>query len=394
MVNIILFAIMVICYGLALSGSIKAGNEKEVAMLYWKTEHMTGKKAQEIQENNRTSEEGSLHFTLWGSRKKQTVIFKEYGRTVEAETFYLCGDSRLLFEGDAYIDETDAGGCLISADIAYQLFGNAKIRDLPVTVGDREYIVRGVIADRKNTLAVQADSSTEGILDAAAVEIPGNRTASSVINEYEGRYGAADSKVNLAAVSIWGNLVVGLLPLGMFLTLLVPALKKVMLLRELPMKCLAWLLGMIIFSIMYWKVSGMKLQLPFDFAPSKWSDFSYWGELFKQQSEVVWNFIIMEKRGPEQVYAEKLVETLKYALFSIAAFAFLIRRMEMKVFRDWFLFSVCGIISAFAAVQITETNKNAIAGHSGLWILPLIYLTGMLLLNSLFRQSKAAARGD
>lgn len=381
MVSIILFAIMIICYGLALAGSIKAGNEKEIAMLYWKTEYMTGKKAQEMQEKNRTSDEESLNFTLWGSRKKQPVTFKEYGRTAEAEAIYLCGDSHLLFEGDAYIDEMDAEGCLISSDIAYELFGNTKIRDLPVTFGDKEYIVRGVIADRKNTLAVQADSSTEDILDAAAVEIPGGRTVNSVINEYEGRYGAADSKVNLAAVSIWGNLVVGLLPLGMFLTLLVPALKKAVLLRNSPVKCLAWVLGMMIFSIVYWAVSGTKLRLPFDFAPSKWSDFSYWGELFKQQSEAIWNFIIMEKRGPEQVYAERLAGTLKYALFSIAAFAFWVRKMEMKVFRDWFLFSACGITSAFAAVMITETNKNIIAWYSGLWILPLFYLTGMLVLN-------------
>jgi len=379
-VNLILFTMVVICHGLALAAGSYSAEENQVHMLYWKSEHITGESAMEMQEKNRNSNEEKLNFTVWGSRKKQAVNFAEYGRTAEAEVFYLCGDSRLMFDGSAYIDEDDRNGCLISSDIAYDLFGNSKVKDVSIEYQGKEYIVRGLLTDRQNSMVIQAGRSAEDILDAVAIEVPGNRLADSVINMFEGRYNAADMIVNPAAVPLWGNLIAGLLPLVMFITLLIPAIKKITILKQTPVKCMVWIIGIILFSLIYWWVSGMKFQLPFTVSPSKWSDFSYWRQLLEKESEAIWNFIIMEKRGPERIYTEKLFETVKYTILSLASFIIMIRGIEVKRFADWFIFSVSSIICAFIAVLMAAPNQAVIAGHSGLWIMPLVYLMGLRIL--------------
>lgn len=375
-VKIILFGIMIIFYGQALARSMESTGSGKIQMLYWRTEYKTGQSALEMLEQNQENEDGSLNFTVWGTKKKQEIEFAEYGRQAEADAVYLCGDSRLLFDQNVYIDENDKAGCLISADTAYKLFGNTNIRDVPVIFQEKEYTVRGIIKDMESTIAVQADSNTEAILDTAALEIPEKRLASSVINEFEGSFAAADSTVNISAVPVWGRFLVGLLPLMMFVVLMIPVIKKTVSLRRMPVKCAAWLAGWVLFGIMFWQSSQAYFRLPFDISPSKWSDFQYWGDLFEEQAEAVWNLLIMEKRGPELFYAEQFIGVLKDALISLLIFILFVRKIKISTSKDLFLYCILSIGCSFAAVLLTSVNSTGIAAGSGLWVMPLIYLTG------------------
>ena len=375
-VKIILFGIMIIFYGQALARSMESTGSGKIQMLYWRTEYKTGQKALEMQEQNQENEDGSLNFTVWGTKKKQEIKFAEYGRQAEADAVYLCGDSRLLFDQNEYIDENDPEGCLISADTAYKLFGSNDIRDVPVIFQEKEYIVRGIIKDLESTIAVQADSSTEAILDTTALEIPKKRLASSVINEFEGSFAAADSKVNISAIPVWGQIIVSLLPLMMFIALLIPVVKKAVSLRRMPVKCAAWLIGWVLFGVLFWWLSQADFRLPFDITPSKWSDFKYWGDLFEEQSKAIWNLLIMEKRSPELIYAEQFTGVLKYALISLIIFILFVRNIKINTARDLFVYCICSISCSFAAVLMTEVNPSGLAASSGIWIMPLIYLAG------------------
>lgn len=371
---------MIICYGLALAEGRSSADNKQIHMLYQKTEFINGKTALKMQEDNAEGEDEPLEFTIWGSKKRQEVTYQEYFRTEQVDVIYFCGDSGMLFDTGIVLMREDTKGCLLSGDIAYKLFGTRNIKDVPVILNDQDYIVRGILSEERQTIAVQADKETEAVMDTVALAVPAGKTAAAVINNYETRYGAADRKVDFSALQIWAELLIAVLPLLMFLFLLVPAVKRAAMLRYEPVKCAVWMIGVTLFSVVFWKVSGVSVRLPFSVTPSTWSDFSYWGKILKEQAEWMGNLITMEKREPERLYIEQFLEVLKFMIAGLWIMVTFIRRLRIKSLPELYIYCAVNMSSVFFAVILVGTSGKEIASYPGIWIMPMIYLLGLLIL--------------
>jgi len=375
----LLLAVMVLCYGLALTNSKSLTSREQSCMLYKKTDFLNGKEASEMQERNQEIEE-PFNFTLWGSKKQQEICFQEYGRKKNAEIFFICGNSSLLFPGESSLDEADQEGCLLSGDLAYELFGSRDAEGQKLLYDSKEYTIKGILQQARQIMVIQADGKTENIMDAAALWIPKGRLASLAAADFEQLYGAADLKLNLNAVLSWGRFFVSLLPFCMTVLLAYAAAKKIISFRQVPFQCFMFSAAAIVFILFCLWLGEYRQGLSFPFTPARWSDFQYWKETFQELVKGFWNFIVIEKLEPERIVIENLLLTLKYMCFSILVFILFVRRFNCR--KEWevlFYSSVC-MIAAFLAVMHTGANSRMIVSSTSLWLMPSWYIVGSYLL--------------
>lgn len=378
----LLLVIMVLCYGLALANSQSFIGQEQSCMLYKKAEFLNGKEAFALQERNKETET-PFRFTLWGSKKKQEIRFEEYGRKKDAEVFFICGSSNLLFPTEPSLDISDQESCLLSGDIAYELFGSRDVEGQKIYYGRKEYTIKGVLKQVKQTMVVQADNKTEAMLDAAALRIPQGRLVSLAVADFEQLYGAADLKLNLNAVLLWGRFFVSLLPLCMTFLLAYAAVKKIISFRQVPFQCFVLSAVVILFLFFCIWLGECRQGLSFPFTPSKWSDFQYWKGVFQELVKGFWNFIVIEKREPERIIIENLLSTVKYMCFSILVFLLFIRKMKpVNAWNVLFYCSIC-IGTAFLAVLGSGGDARTIVESSSLWMLPSVYIVAVFFLNKL-----------
>jgi|GEM_PF-1697122 len=379
----LLLVIMVLCYGLALANSQSLIGQEQSCMLYKKADFLNGKEAFALQERNKEIED-PFSFTLWGSKKKQEICFQEYGRKKNAEVLLICGNSNLLFPTGPYLGISDEESCLLSGDLAYELFGSRDVKGQKICYGRKEYTIKGILEQVKQTMVVQADNKTEAIMDAAALRIPKGRLASLAASDFEQLYGAADLKLNLNAVLSWGRFFVSLLPLCMTFLLAGAAVKRIISFRQVPIQCFVLSAVVILFILFCLWLGECGQGLSFPFAPSKWSDFQYWKEAFQELGRGFWNFIVIEKREPERIIIENLLSTVKYMCFSILVFLLFIRKI--KPVSEWNVLFYCSICigTAFLAVLGSGADARNIVESTSLWLLPSVFVAAAFFLNKCY----------
>lgn len=378
----VLLASMISLYGLALANSRNFSDRSASYMFYKKSNYLTGKEASNLQYQN-DERERPFAFTLWGTEKKQKVSILDYDKKADAQVYLICGSSDLLFPRDAVLDEEDQQSCLLSEDLAYQLFGSKDVVGLNIAYQGQEYRIKGILKEAKKTLVIQADQRTEAIMDAAALAVPKDRLSSLEAADFKQLYGDADMELNLNAVTGWGRFFVNLLPLCMIGVLMWRAVKKTVAWRQTPVKCFALAVASVLLITCCLLLNDWKTGLSFPFAPSQWSDFSYWGETMKGLQEQLRVFIIIEKRTPEMMIVENVLTTVKYMVLGIFIFIWRIRKLEPSTGIEVLIYCVVSICSVFVAVLYLMEGSHSIGLASSLWLLPSSFILGTYLLGKI-----------
>ena len=367
-----LLALLVICFGLMIGSSMKSGQGNSVYMLYHSEAPLDGKSALERQEQNK-EEEKSLNLTLWGSQKKQTVKYEEFAREASADVITICGASRLLFPQQVSLEAGDYEGCLISEDIAYELFGNKNIKDYPIVWDGKDYQVRGVLKDLTKTVVLQAGKETKEILTATALQVPEGKE-NETLKTYEGRYGN-ESIIKLTTFAGWGKNLIGILIWILGGMIFIPAVKKGIGLRRKPAWCAVWFAGIAAAVFAYWWIGRAYLMIPLGETPANWSDFGFFKEAFKTWKESLQNIMTIEKNAPERIYINNLTDTLKYMAGVIILFMAGFKRWKNETLKEVYICCIVSIGAAFTAVMLAGNIGSSLAGSICLWWLMPIYFT-------------------
>ena len=217
--------------------------------------------------------EYGLSLTLW--RQEQAVVFSPRA-SATARRLMVYGDSASVVSEEMLLGALpgvyDTGGCAVSEQLAWRLWGGSDVLGLTVTCGDKCYTVRGVLRSGEPLLVTISDSgegsgcveltglpksdrrqSALDLLRAAGIGTPATMIYGASIRS------AADTSC-FFAVSL-----AGLLLLGRLVTALFRRLKR-------------WTVAIVLL------VLGVVLPLlvsllPAWAIPSRWSDFSFWGAL-------------------------------------------------------------------------------------------------------------------
>lgn len=106
---------------------------------------------------------------LWRKKKFVCVENMELGRQVIIDAYGIAGSSSVLFPNANVLHTDDTGTCLLSSDVAWNLFGGTDIAGRNVSVDGVEYTVAGVVFQEEQLCVFELDPEKEQKLTHAAV---------------------------------------------------------------------------------------------------------------------------------------------------------------------------------------------------------------------------------
>ncbi len=372
--NLFLIWLMILCSGISLVNAEKLKDHSNICMLYQKEMPITELNALEMQESE-TAAGGELRFTVWGVRAGVIVENTFLEREAEVSAIPIAGRSDLVLAADVRLDPTDSEGCLVSGDLAYELFGTSAATDRVLTFEGAEYTVRGILEEAENTMVYQcrADAVEETVLDTVTIDVPQDMYKKDVLQEFGQRHEGFEEEAALSIYSTMADLAVMLLPLIMGALIFVPVLKTVYRQRRSPLMLLVAAGGAGFLLLVYFWLVQFRLEIPLDLIPGSWSDFDAWSMTIASQRERIGMVLMAQKREPERILVTYLGQTLRYTVFALFFFIFFIRKIRFSSLNSLYVYGAVSMLASFFTIWYQREDGQMLVRNRGFWFLLIFY---------------------
>lgn len=233
---------------------------------------------------------------LYRIEEKYMLSNCDLNRTTEAELVELAGNMQLaagdcLLQGN-FVAASDRKGCVLSKETAYQLFGTVKPIGETIWILQAEeerihkvpYEVRGVLNREDSLCMIQSNRDSYPYIRVKAKGVPLSLVKQRLAGLLPGEtswYSESDFYIGIGCFIVslplwvllyqfirWGRQYTGTMKTSVW--------------REV------WKCGLVIVGIVLaFGIVKMSIRFSEDYIPTAWSDFEFWGELFRQKIEMI-----------------------------------------------------------------------------------------------------------
>lgn len=365
--QVLLGALCLGCFGLARGLALKLETMPEYRTLALEGVELSGRQAAEMLETE-SQQDSPMSFAVWGQEDSQWVQEPLLDRSAQVNAVLICGKTGLVLEAGTELAADDTGGCLIDTGTAQTLFGSSMPVGSVVRWGGRKLTVRGVLEGGRPVLAVRPlDDSRLGYVSLA---LPEGKLPVIAVSEFQTRhalFGAwSDSGVWAGSASFM-SLLPGLLALGyVFLKIVKTAFAAL----QYPVVFLVCLLaaGAVLMAVVL--AAGIRVSVPPEMLPSKWSDFGFWGKLFAEERETLANVIAQAKTEPELARMFPALAASFAGLAGSVLAAPAIAMIRPKSSRELWC---CCAVSLGVSFGVSLLMGGGLARDFALWLMPLMY---------------------
>lgn len=269
--------------------------------------------AQQVMEKEKTLENPE-NCLFWGSLGWQQLTSPSLGRTVRTFCVGVYGDGNLYDSRIHTLSVEDTFGCVLDEQTARELFGTTQAVGLKVQLGEKEYTIRQVLRTRGREALFSAGKEMQ--MNWVNLKKADFADAKKAAEEFLIRYGYQGEIVS-------GDFLIGfdkgiLLAAGcLYWFWMAWAGGSWLEKRGWPVKK-GWKKG--IFAAVCLAGAGVllwSLKPGTSWIPSSWSDFSYWGDLIREQKENFYWFLQTEKPFWEMERLWKFAQNTLFVLLSL-----------------------------------------------------------------------------
>ncbi len=276
---------------------------------------------EEVQQGK--AEQGQpLDFCIWGRQEDVPVANENLSRQAKADVVFLCGNPELLFADSRIPAQEDTEGCLIDEKTAWELFGSTQVAGKEVTCQKKSYTIRKVIAGEEPFIAVQVSSQSgagqkkaaqEAEMDVPAAPAGSSGEQENRMNRMEvrlpedtsvedlqlvcmSRYGFSPEVLDMELLAGMGGACLLLAPVtfciffGGYLYRLCRNQESVPGKAGAAGACL----GLAVLLLAFLK---HQVHIPDAYIPTRWSEFSFWSNLWKDKTEGIRLLMQIPKSG-------------------------------------------------------------------------------------------------
>lgn len=411
--RLICIGLTLICLGEALTAYTGLDSKYNIANYNLEKTTINLEQAEEMFEREEKLEDGLTNFTLWTQLEQQGFVNENLGRSVNTTTLIIDGTSEWLFSNDTVLSKGDESGCLISPSVSFALFGDANVVDQDIKYGERTLTVRGIVhtddslvvvgavpvkkplqqptaqaAQAASTLTNEGDTADSGTLfNQISVYSPMENpvTRQEQLRQFEDRHNLGDSAATqtdfgtYTAVARFSALLV---PFIVFIIIIFKGISCMVKSSRKPFIALIYLGITAAAVIMYIVLSEFKFHIPENFIPNKWSDFSFWSNLFETQANQIKNVFYTAKLMPELSYFEPMIKAILYGLGATVLFFVSIMRLELVDFKYCYIWIVLGLVMGFVVIIYLRNQDAALMNDKLLWMIYPFYFAGFYMFSS------------
>ena len=314
-----LVIITIMCFILSINYTLNLKKEKHTINIYFDDENMSLSNIKSIREEEE-KKENPVIFTAWKQESKQSIENEELNRSIEVTSILVNGDSSLIVNG-TILFEDDKEGCLIDKDTAYKLFGDTNIIGKKIKYKDRELIVRGIHKGTSSTILMQTLDNYEGNINGITLY----KGKDTNIKNFITSYGSSDNTVDNKIYYNFSKFCVLVLPAIILICIEFKLFKKVLQAKNKYILKSLYIILILTLLIIF-------IKIPLEMLPNEWSDFKFWGELYKIYIKKIKYFLYMKKYNIDIFMIEYTSKVVLFSLISLISF-FITKSIIKKDFK-------------------------------------------------------------
>ena len=266
----------------------------------------------------------------------------------------------------------DKEGCLIDEETSFKLFGSSNCLGRTIVYNEKSLIVRGILKGTKANMMLQLPEDSN--LALKGLTIDGTGLTINKIEEFKSQFGIQEMAINGGIYYIIAKTIAIIFPILALILILIKIIISIIKSRKKPILVVIYLFMIITSIFIVFKITNIKISIPLDMIPNKWSDFDFWSKMWKQYSEKIQYIMYMKKSGIDIYNIENLLKSVLFSIFTIILFVINLNVIKIKDIKELIINNAISIICTFIAVLIIWTKFNFDVNITMLWLIYPLYL--------------------
>ena len=366
-IRIILIFALIMCWGISLGYANNIESKDKIINFYFENDNYTVGLLESIGESKK-----ELSFVGWREESLQSVTNPDLNRTAnDLDILLINGSSNLLVKGSMLFKD-DKEGCLIDEETSFKLFGSSNCLGRTIVYNEKSLIVRGILKGTKANMMLQLPEDSN--LALKGLTIDGTGLTINKIEEFKSQFGIQEMAINGGIYYIIAKTIANIFPILALILILIKIIISIIKSRKKPILVVIYLFMIITSIFIVFKITNIKISIPLDMIPNKWSDFDFWSKMWKQYSEKIQYVMYMKKSGIDIYNIENLLKSVLFSIFTIILFVINLNVIKIKDIKELIINNAISIICTFIAVLIIWTKFNFDVNITMLWLIYPLYL--------------------
>ena len=368
-VRIILIFALIMCWGISLGYANNIGSENKTLNFYFENENYNTELIKTIKEAD-----PELAVVGWAEESLQSANNPDLGKIAsDLDVLIIKGSSNLLVKGSNLFAD-DLEGCLIDNDTSYKLFGSSNCVGREIVYNDRTLIVRGILKGSKANIMIQATEDSSQVLDGLTID--GTGLTLNKIEDFKMKFGINEMAISGNIYYIIAKFIALIFPIITLVLILIKVITSLFKSRNKPVLVSLYILMAIASIFIFFKITNIKISIPLDMIPNKWSDFDFWSKMGKEYKEKFEYVLYMKKYGVDIYNIENLLKSALYSIFTIILFVINLRVIKINDIKQLIINNGVLVVSSFVAVLIIWAKYKFDVNVAMIWLIYPLYLCG------------------
>lgn len=368
-VKIIFIFILIICWGKSLGYANNIENERKILNFYLEDGNKNMELVNYINEND-----SELTVTGWLEKSSQVIINHDLVKIADnLNVLIIRGSSNLIIKGSMLFSD-DLEGCLIDENTSYKLFGSSNCIGKEITYDDRKLIIRGILKGSKVNMMVQASKYSTEILEGLSID--GTNLTLNKIEDFKLKYGIDEMAISALIYHKISKFISMIFPIIVLTLILIKIIIYLVKSKNKPVLCAIYLCMLFSVLFIFFKVTNIKISIPLDMIPNKWSDFDFWSKMGKEYKEKFEYVMYMKKYGIDIYNIENLLKSVLYSILAIIVFIINLKLIKISNIKELIIVNGISIICTFIVVLMVWFKYKFDININMIWIMYPLYLCG------------------
>lgn len=368
-IKIILIFTLIMCWGISLGHANNIASENKTLNFYFENENYNTEIIKSIKEAD-----PELAIVGWAEEALQSANNPDLGKTAsDLDVLTIKGSSNLLVKGSNLFTD-DLEGCLIDSDTSYKLFGSSNCVGREIVYNDRTLIVRGILKGCKANIMIQASEDPSQVLDGLTID--GTDLTLNKIEEFKMMFGINEMAISGNIYYMLAKFIALMFPIIALVLILIKVISSLFKSRNKPVLVILYILMTIASVFIFFKITNIKISIPLDMIPNKWSDFDFWSKMGKEYKEKFEYVLYMKKYGVDIYNIENLLKSVLYSVFTIILFVINLRIIKIDDIKTLIINNGVSILCSFVAILMIWNKYNFDVNITMIWLIYPLYLCG------------------
>lgn len=368
-VRIILMFALIMCWGISLGYANNIESNNKTLNFYFENDKYNLELVNSIKES-----EKELAVVGWAEESLQSATNLDLGKSAsELNVLAIKGSSNLLVKGSNLFAD-DLEGCLIDNDTSYKLFGGSNCIGREIVYNDRTLVVRGILKGSKSNMIIQIPDDSMKALDGLTID--GTDFTLNKIEDFKMRFGISELAINGNVYYMLAKFISMIFPIIALVLILIKVISSLFKSRNKPVLVGIYIIMALTFVFIFFKVTNIKISIPLDMIPNKWSDFDFWSKMGKEYKEKIEYVLYMKKYGVDIYNIENLLKSALYSIFTIILFVINLRVIKINDIKQLIINNGVLVVSSFVAVLIIWAKYKFDVNVAMIWLIYPLYLCG------------------